>query len=273
MITRTIDNEERLLLLIPGTNDWDDVKMDFDVRFHRFKLAATRVMRVLGRLFFGRGRRAATPPSQTDGTAFASSSQPTHPAAYWAENDLVPVDGLDFSAQNATRDPHDQGQVHRGFYRAYLSINVPMMAALRKPLETHDHLVIVGHSLGGAVALIAALHIQKTYPALHIDLITFGAPKVGNRVFTQFCEGKMLTHHRVVNGMDGVPDYPPLPAFQHLGEAFPIGARRGWLSGFRWIKGHWIRDDFIERYHDSLEGIMIRLFYRHRAAFPVPFCG
>jgi predicted lipase len=37
---------------------------------------------------------------------------------------------------------------------------------------------LAGHSLGGALAILAAYDLRRLLPAAHITLVTFGAPRV-----------------------------------------------------------------------------------------------
>jgi predicted lipase len=42
-----------------------------------------------------------------------------------------------------------------------------------------------GHSLGGALATLAAFDIQSRFHFKHCDVVTFGAPRVGNTAFAR----------------------------------------------------------------------------------------
>jgi hypothetical protein len=91
------------------------------------------------------------------------------------------------------------GQVHTGFLRAYS----PVREAVRAALEGRGHIVFTGHSLGAALATLAAADHRPRQPAL----ITFGSPRVGNRQFARLLAG--LTVHRVVDCCDMVARIPP----------------------------------------------------------------
>jgi hypothetical protein len=43
--------------------------------------------------------------------------------------------------------------------------------------------MLAGHSLGGALAVLAAFHIQDLHRLPHICCYTFGAPRTGNAAF------------------------------------------------------------------------------------------
>jgi hypothetical protein len=71
----------------------------------------------------------------------------------------------------------------------------------------------VGHSLGGAVAQIAALDSLNALNELNmekIEIITIGSPRVGNRAFSEWASGIFKNKHkRVVNQDDLCPHLPP----------------------------------------------------------------
>ena len=105
------------------------------------------------------------------------------------------------------------GRVHRGFARTLNRV----LPILRDALpEDSSPLVITGHSLGAAMANLAASVLE---PA---ELYTFGEPRVGNGAFAGFMDrrgGLGLTYHRYVDCCDIVTRVPPVCAgFRHPGQ-------------------------------------------------------
>lgn len=84
-------------------------------------------------------------------------------------------------------------------------------------------LFITGHSLGGALALLATKRIA---PDVNGACYTFGAPRIGNYDFFRFIKTPV---YRVVNSSDVVPRVPPGAAMLLLTHAAK-GA--SWLTGF-----------------------------------------
>jgi thioesterase domain-containing protein len=80
-----------------------------------------------------------------------------------------------------------------------------VLTADRKTIPTF----FVGHSLGGALAMLAALDIQKRGGNV-AGLVTLGQPRVGNAAFAaeaaKVLQGKIK---RFVNGNDPFPHMPP----------------------------------------------------------------
>ncbi len=117
------------------------------------------------------------------------------------------------------------GRVHAGFKKALDDVWPELEATL-------DRLAVpifyAGHSLGGALALLAA----GRRPPLAV--YSFGAPRVGDQAFAESLAG--ATVHRVVNRRDIVPRSPPSMGslrYRHAGEPRAIfwgeprrGARR-----------------------------------------------
>lgn len=99
------------------------------------------------------------------------------------------------------------GRVHRGFKKIFLQSWQEIQAKLD---EQPRPLYYTGHSLGGALAVLAAS--LKRPEAVY----TFGSPKVGDGVFRKSVQN--LDIYRVVNPRDIVAAIPPLPGMLHIGE-------------------------------------------------------
>ena len=72
--------------------------------------------------------------------------------------------------------------------RAVLSRSDPAMNLGRVLLKLSDgrapqRVVAIGHSLGGAVAQLAALWATLRFPRADVRCISFGAPRVGNHAW------------------------------------------------------------------------------------------
>ncbi len=99
------------------------------------------------------------------------------------------------------------GKVHVGFKG---EIN-KLWPAIEKATANIDSLYITGHSLGAAMATIAASRVQSKVTAL----VTFGSPRVGNQ---EFVNSLNVTHYRVQNNCDDVTKVPlRLMGFVHHG--------------------------------------------------------
>jgi hypothetical protein len=99
-------------------------------------------------------------------------------------------------------------RVHTGFEDQYLSVRADVERALE---HVSDPLFITGHSLGAALATLAAAgrKVQGVY--------TFGSPRVGNQAFVDSLKGTNI--FRVVDDQDVVPTLPPEGlGFVHAGE-------------------------------------------------------
>ena len=69
-------------------------------------------------------------------------------------------------------------------------------------------LTITGHSLGGALALLNAYEAATSLPGLHVNVISFGAPRVGNSAFRDELDELGVKTLRVVVKQDLVPRMP-----------------------------------------------------------------
>ena len=122
---------------------------------------------------------------------------------------------------------HPFGRVQTGFKRAYSHVEgeiVQAIAAMRRWPSSDDKskqksFWITGHSLGGALAVLAAAHLAPRLQ--YVDRIcTFGQPRVGNRAFCRELD-KILAgrYQRWVNNNDLVPRLPSsLHGYRHAGQ-------------------------------------------------------
>jgi triacylglycerol lipase len=110
------------------------------------------------------------------------------------------------------------GKVHQGFQAGLSEIWQPLLARLSE-FRRHQPLLLAGHSLGGALATLAAAGLHEA--GQRVDgLYTFGAPRVGDRAFSA-CFNHDLQHctFRLVNNQDLVPHLPPRAlGYSHVGQ-------------------------------------------------------
>lgn len=99
------------------------------------------------------------------------------------------------------------GMVHDGFLRAYNSIATKLSHWLTA-FQGHE-IYMTGHSLGAALATMAAAHFD------HSRLVTFGSPRVGNAKFCAIFANRLV--ERYVNCADIVTCLPPQSEYyQHV---------------------------------------------------------
>ena len=143
------------------------------------------------------------------------------PNGFWAEHkDFVliafrgtqePMDlftDIDVTLEPAFEESGKNILVHSGFRSAAKSVWSHVQSASIYAKNRQKPLLITGHSLGGAIALLSAieLDINKQQSGA---LWTFGAPNVGNNIFFQFAN-ETLRHrwNRINEESDPIPALP-----------------------------------------------------------------
>jgi predicted alpha/beta-hydrolase family hydrolase len=133
------------------------------------------------------------------------------------------------------------GDTHAGFAN-YATLLMAQMLTEGVSFRRDDHLIISGHSLGGAVATIIAAHLQDHLP--WVDLVTFGSPRPGGRRFRQRLR---VPHHRYVHGDDVVPHLPSAAfGFRHTAPARVL-----WIDDDSPLRG--VADHAMDGYLHALE--------------------
>jgi hypothetical protein len=100
---------------------------------------------------------------------------------------------------------------HEGFMKALASIWDPLIEAVQAERKKNDRPIwITGHSLGGALALLAAWRCKRIFVPVH-QIYTFGAPMVGNAETAEAIDRELPDRiFRYVNDHDPVPKLPTL---------------------------------------------------------------
>jgi triacylglycerol lipase len=123
-------------------------------------------------------------------------------------------------------------KIHAGFQQALKSVIPELRETLtRLALERRD-VYFTGHSLGGALAMLAAARMQNEEWRMQnenssrpipnspgIWLYTFGQPRVGNGAWARWYDGRLKERSwRIVHAEDIVPRVPwLLRMFRHAG--------------------------------------------------------
>ncbi|KAG0164280.1 hypothetical protein DFQ28_010953 [Apophysomyces sp. BC1034] len=174
---------------------------------------------------------ASTVPDAKMITAFSSSTY--HTTGYIIRSDKKKQIDLSFRGTSSLRNfaadlqflyadysPVKGAKVHTGFYKAYKEVAEHVVTTMRKQLESYPKykVVISGHSLGGAIGILAALDLYQRdarFSKDNLSVFTYGGPRVGNPEFAYYFAGTGINLTRTVNEHDVVPHLPP-QAFGYL---------------------------------------------------------
>jgi hypothetical protein len=183
---------------------------------------------------------------------------------------------VDFSEESRI----EGARVHAGFAEAFRSIrDTVRRVALYFVEKSHEQGVLstegleldfTGHSLGAALATLAALDItrllqergirtsQRAGDGVRIRMYNFGSPRVGNAVFARTFNELVPDAYRVVNDADVVARLPRTLSFDyhHVGSTVLVNA-----DGKLWIEGQSPGKDPLKERWSTLEDL-IRLEQR-----------
>ena len=150
----------------------------------------------------------------TSRTAFLSFRGTSDIAEWVANIDAIPDD---------YRPIGGFGQVHSGFQDVYELVRQNIAANLATATDGSDQILITGHSLGAALAVLAAPDVARNMPPNTIEprLITFAGPRVGLSDFVASFNAAIESCFRVVNFLDLVPYLPPTP-YVHVGAQITV---------------------------------------------------
>lgn len=126
--------------------------------------------------------------------------------------------------------------VHSGFLRSWLAeglnnrvLNQVIRISFSEGFSLDTcHVMVTGHSMGGALAVLAAYDITR-YTGVtgnNITCHTFGAPFVGNFAFKRAYDARIFDTWQVVNGDDMVPTVGGIiPVYSHVGKRVIVNTK------------------------------------------------
>jgi hypothetical protein len=125
---------------------------------------------------------------------------------------------IDFFLTNAS-DICPNCEAHIGFLESWRGSQKPILdfwKLLRANYPDYKS-IVTGHSLGGALATLCSLEMQKLDRNASIFLFTYGVPRVGDQTFASYIETTLgQNSYRVTHLNDPVPRLPGrLLGFRH----------------------------------------------------------
>jgi triacylglycerol lipase len=117
-----------------------------------------------------------------------------------------------------------RGTVHAGFQLVYMTIRDNLIALVKQYASQFSNLLIVGHSLGGALCALAAPDLLNDVAAdLSPVVYTLAEPRLGHDDFVSFYNTHVNVCYRIVNVWDVVPHLPPdIADYEHEGNELTI---------------------------------------------------
>lgn len=153
--------------------------------------------------------------------AFRGSEEPNNLDGFkdWlltnARNFLVLPEGrigTDFAAAGVG------ARFHRGFMSALAEVWDPLHATVEQAMKVKTRpLWVTGHSLGGAIALLAAWRFHQKFIHVH-RICTFGAPMIGNNAAAEAYHREFP--NKIIRYVDSCDMVPRLPTISLLSNAY-----------------------------------------------------
>ncbi|GMH44780.1 hypothetical protein BSKO_12732 [Bryopsis sp. KO-2023] len=175
--------------------------------------------------------------------------------------------------------------VHNGFLESWTAsgVNHVVLDRLRGIIESPKfdrgdlRVIVTGHSLGGAVAVLASYDIVK-YCGVESDSIscyTFGAPRVGNHAFVKCYNSVVPDTWQIINDHDIVPRLAKFMIFfKHVGRKVIINSGGDMIicplfmevslsTCFKWVtRSSMVAQHFMLSYRKSMAAIIKAQFKR-----------
>ena len=165
--------------------------------------------------------------------------------------------------------------VHPGFFKLYEMYQkkvIRLMAESTFILKNQEFpVIVVGHSLGGALATYAAYDLYASGFNVQ-EVWTFGSPRVGSEEFAS-AYANVLGHRtwRVVNNNDKIPHVPHYPMYHHV--PAELWCKNDDGSCKKYESGDGTGEDWSLSGHYHFAGMPIKSLVDHNRAMGIPFDG
>ncbi|KAH8976636.1 Alpha/Beta hydrolase protein [Lactarius akahatsu] len=110
-------------------------------------------------------------------------------------------------------------KVHAGFVKEHKKTAPQILKEVKRLMAENSstHVILIGHSLGGALAELDTLFMKLNLPAsTTVRGVTFGTPRVGNPAWATYFDSQIADFTRMNNNRDMVPIVPgQLLGFRH----------------------------------------------------------
>ena len=160
-----------------------------------------------------------------------------------------------FSAFQNDYDSSDdkRGKIHLGFKFIYNKLSQQISEAARQ-FDTLKPCYVTGHSLGGALAVLAstdiALHINGLKD--QVQMYNYGGPRIGDPVFASFYNELIPNSYRVVNLADVVTILPSTQiddcTYQHVGQEWSYMCQTGDIG-----ENHYLVSNYLPAVNSEIE--------------------
>ncbi|MDJ0897323.1 MAG: lipase family protein [Xenococcus sp. MO_188.B8] len=147
----------------------------------------------------------------------------------WIAN--LNVQQIDYQSNNP-----QAGKIHQGFNNLYFSGVQQWLHQEIEQLNPAIPCYVAGHSLGGAIAVLAALDLGLNFSNLReqIQMYNYAPPRVGNPTFAKFYSDLVPNSYRVVNQADSTWLLPPTQLdnaiYLHVGQRWSFINQTGDLN-------------------------------------------
>lgn len=143
-------------------------------------------------------------------SAVVVAHQGTNPSQFWEvaadiEFELVRADPVLFP------NIPSGARVHSGFAADHRKTAPQILKEVKRLMAENSstHVILIGHSLGGALAELDTLFMKLNLPAgTTVRGVTFGTPRVGDAGWATFFDSQIADFTRMNNKRDMVPTVP-----------------------------------------------------------------
>jgi hypothetical protein len=115
-----------------------------------------------------------------------------------------------------------QFKAHKGMQDKYKGVYQDVHEQIKS--FKGSQILLMGHSAGGMVALLAYFDLTRTYPDKQFRVISFGSPRLFNRAAARELDDEKKNILRIVTVKDFFPILPPsLLGYRHTGTQIRMG--------------------------------------------------